>query len=304
MNHRQASKLALGPVLYHWDRDTLLNFYNGLAGSPLDIVYLGETVCSKRRLLRLKDWLNIARVLRDSGKEVVLSTLALIEAESELLTLQRICDNGEFEVEANDMATVQILSRAGQTFIGGPGLNIYNQHSLTVLADVGLKRWVLPVELSGQTFHDIQLAQPAGVTAEVFAYGRLPLAYSARCFTARAHNLPKDDCHLRCLDDPDGLLLQTREQQDFLVLNGIQTQSALTFNLAATQVSPEPGIDVLRLSPQSNHMTQIIDIFDRWRNDQLSGSAASAALNPYMPTGSCQGYWLGAAGMQTVSSAS
>jgi len=27
---------------------------------------------------------------------------------------------------------------------------------------------------------------------ELFAYGRMPLAYSARCFTARAHGRTKD----------------------------------------------------------------------------------------------------------------
>jgi hypothetical protein len=35
----------------------------------------------------------------------------------------------------------------------------------------------------------------------------------------------------RCLDDPEGLTLSTREGQAFLALNGIQTQSAQTCNL-------------------------------------------------------------------------
>jgi len=88
------------------------------------------------------------------------------------------------------------------------------------LAKQGLKRWVLPVELSRQTLADMQRLRPDGVETEVLVYGRLPLAYSARCFTARAHNLPKDDCQFRCLDYPDGLPLSTREGEDFLVLNG------------------------------------------------------------------------------------
>jgi collagenase-like PrtC family protease len=41
---------------------------------------------------------------------------------------------------------------------------------------------------------------------ELFGYGRLPLAFSARCFTARHYNLQKDDCQFRCLDHPDGLV--------------------------------------------------------------------------------------------------
>jgi len=300
MNSAHPAKLSLGPVLYHWPRETLLDLYQAMADSPLDIIYLGETVCSKRRSLRLDDWLGLARELSETGKEVVLSTLALIEAESELLALQRICENGEFMVEANDMAAVQILAATGQPFVGGPTLNVYNQHSLAVLTAAGLRRWTMPVELSRQIFRDIQAQRPAGVETEVFAYGRLPLAYSARCFTARAHDLPKDDCQLRCLDDPDGLLLQTREQQDFLVLNGIQTQSALSFNLPAAQNAPEAGIDVLRISPQSLHTRQIVDVFDQWRNGQCSGKEANEALASHMPTGVCNGYWLGEAGMQTL----
>ncbi len=89
----------------------------------------------------------------------------------------------------------------------------------------------MPVELSRTTLAAIQAERPDNVETEVFVYGRLPLAYSARCFTARHHNLPKDDCQYRCLDYPEGLTLSTREGQAFLAINGIQTQSAQTCNL-------------------------------------------------------------------------
>ena len=51
-----------------------------------------------------------------------------------------------------------------------------------------MQRWVMPVELSRDWL--VQLAQDLGkerqqFEVEVFAYGHLPLAYSARCFTAR-----------------------------------------------------------------------------------------------------------------------
>jgi len=79
-------KLALGPVLYYWDRDTMLGFYDEMADAPVDIIYLGETVCSRRHLLRLQDYLDIAERLAAAGKEVVISTQTLIESEYDVKT--------------------------------------------------------------------------------------------------------------------------------------------------------------------------------------------------------------------------
>jgi collagenase-like PrtC family protease len=290
-------RLSLGPVQYFWSRDTLLDFYAQVAEAPVDIVYLGETVCAKRRSLRLDDWLGLADDLVGAGKQVVLSTLALIEAESELKTLRRVCGNGRFLVEANDMAAVQLL--AGHVgFVAGPFVNIYNQHTLAALARLGLRRWGMPVELSRDTLGAIQAERPAGVETEIYAWGRLPLALSARCFTARAHNLPKDDCQLRCLDYPDGMTLSTREDQRFLALNGIQTQSAQTYSLLHEIDDIRAcGVDVLRISPQSRNTLQIIETFAAVLSGGLEPPAASATLAGWMPTGPCDGYWSGRPGL-------
>ena len=207
-------KLSLGPIQYFWERQRVLDFYQQAADSAADIIYLGEVICSKRRLVKLEDWLAIGKELRQSGKEIVLSSLTLLEAASEMSSLKKICANNDFMVEANDISAVQVLSAAGKDFVTGPSFNIYNGRSLKLLADKGLKRWVLPVELGLDTLKDLQDLCPQGVETEVFAFGRLPLAYSARCYTARSHNLPKDDCQFKCIDYPDGRLLETQEQQE------------------------------------------------------------------------------------------
>lgn len=292
-------KLSLGPVPYFWSRETLLEFYDRIAGTPVDIVYLGETVCSKRRPLKHADWLELAATLQAAGKEVVLSGLTLLEAGSELASLKRLCRVQEYPVEANDMAAVQLLA-GHRPFVAGPAVNIYNPRTLSVLAGLGLQRWVLPVELSRDTLADMQAQRPAGVATEVLVFGRLPLAWSARCFTARAHNLPKDDCRFRCLDYPDGLLLSTREDESFLVLNGIQTQSARTLNLVSELDDLEQlGVDVLRISPQSLHTEAVIRIFHDCLHGSCSTAAAAAELAGLMPVGPCNGYWYGAAGMDS-----
>jgi O2-independent ubiquinone biosynthesis protein UbiV len=289
-------KLSLGPLQYFWPREQVLSFYADAAAWPVDIVYLGEVVCPKRREVRLEDWLEIGAWLRDAGKEITLSTLTLLEAGSELGVLKRLCRDGRFMVEANDMAAVSVLAQVGLPFVGGPTLNIYNARTLEVLARQGMTRWVLPFELSGATAKDLIAAAPGTCPCEVFAWGRLPLAWSARCYTARAEDRPKDYCDLACIADPDGRLVRTRENEPFLALNGIQTQSALTQDLAPWLGELRAaGVQVLRLSPQSGHMAEVVQHFDALRRDAVDPQMLDE-LAALAPIGTCDGYWRGAPG--------
>ncbi|MCB1695455.1 MAG: U32 family peptidase, partial [Halioglobus sp.] len=97
-------KISVGPVLYFWPEQQLRDFYRQLESLPVDIVYLGETVCPKRREILPDQWLDIARQIAGSGKEAVLSTLTLLECRADLKKKKKMVDNGEFLVEANDMA--------------------------------------------------------------------------------------------------------------------------------------------------------------------------------------------------------
>jgi O2-independent ubiquinone biosynthesis protein UbiV len=292
-------KLSLGPLQYFWPRQHVLTFYRQATDWPVEIVYLGEVVCPKRRELHLDDWLGIGALLAAAGKEVVLSGLTLLESGSELGALRRLCRNGRWPVEANDMAAVSILARAGLPFIGGPTLNIYNTGTLTVLERQGMTRWVLPFELSGTTAAELIQGAPEECPCEVFAWGRLPLAWSARCYTARAENRPKDDCRLACLADPDGRLLRTREDEPFLVLNGIQTQSARTQDLGPWMDQMQrAGVAVLRLSPQADRMADVVQRFDALRREEAGHSTAQLPVG-LAPCGTCDGYWRGEPGFSS-----
>jgi collagenase-like PrtC family protease len=191
------------------------------------------------------------------------------------------------------MGAVRLLT-GRVPFIAGPHLNIYNNETLAWFAELGATRFVLPLELSRDTLRELQAARPAGMQTEVFAYGRMPLAFSARCFTARHHNLPKDDCQFRCLDDADGLALKTRDKQAFLTLNGIQTQSALVYDLSdSIEELRSLGVDVVRLSPQSTNMLAIIEAF----TERCAGRPG-ASLEGLRVAPPCNGYWYNVPGME------
>lgn len=286
-------KLSLGPVLFYWDRQQMLDFYADMVDLPLDVIYLGETVCSKRRDMGLDDWVGLARELaQQSSAELVLSGLTLVEAASELSSLRRLCDNGELLVEANDMGAVQYLAEKRMPFVGGPALNLYNGHALAELVNSGMRRWVPPVEISGAMIKGArdQLSE-LGVAVpeiEIFAYGHLPLAYSARCFTARAENRPKDDCQFCCQNYPEGIPLLSQEGEALFTINGIQTMSASVSNLLADYPAlVESGADLLRLSPRASGMVEVVEAFDTVRKGGL----------PPLAVDGCNGYWHGQPGM-------
>jgi collagenase-like PrtC family protease len=281
----------------------VLGFYEQIAATAADIVYLGETVCSRRHELRLADWLQIADSLAAAGKEVVLSSQVLLESGSDVNAMHKIADNGRFTVEANDMGAVHRL--AGKApFVAGPHLNLYNLPALQWMAGLGATRWVAPLEMKRDDIALLQRERGTGMDAEVFAYGRLPLAYSARCFTARHHNLPKDDCQFSCLQYPSGLPLRTREQQEFLVLNGTQTQSARVYNLLDQLPDMRAiGVAVVRLSPQPEHMREIIALFDAVLHGGEAAELASQRLQPLMPDLACNGYWHGRPGLEQSAAA-
>lgn len=286
-------KISLGPILYYWSWEETLSFYQKVVQSPIDIVYLGEVVCSRRHNVHWTQWLEIAEILKKAGKEVVLSTQTLIESESELKTLKKIIAQSPFLVEANDYGAVHLLSQQKIPFVAGASLNSYNPDTLALLAQLGAKRWLPPWENS-QTMLKA-MAVPDGIETEILAYGSIPLAHSARCFTARYYNLQKDSCQFRCLDHPDGLLVSTQEKEPLLKLNGTQIQSARATNLIEqlTALKHLPA-HVIRISPQQENMAEIVAMF----KNAISGYPVShitwQAITHHPP---CNGYWQGKAGM-------
>lgn len=289
-------QFSLGPILYFWPKTQILDFYRQAAESAFDIIYLGETVCSKRRELKFEDYLQIAHMLREAGKQVCLSSMTLLESPSELREMRKYVSNGEFMLEANDVGAIAMLHEAGLPFIAGAAINCYNQHSLRKLISMGLKRWVMPVELSGdwlaQVLNEgiIQDVRSCFET-EVFSFGHLPLAWSGRCFTARSENRAKDQCELCCINYPKGREVKSQDGTQVFVLNGIQTQSGFRYNLINQLPGMRNIVDVVRLSPEPNETFAWLEKF----RANLTG----AATQPLTSLES-NGYWLNLAGMSNA----
>lgn len=302
--------LTIGPLQYWWPRNTVIQAYAKLAEGPAEIFTLGEVTCSRRNDFTLSDWLALARDLVDAGKRVRLATLPLLMSEAELRQLRRLAEQGEFAVEAGDAAALRLLAQQDQRppFTLGPHLNIYSRAALAEHADLGADTWVAPLELALDAVGrinppDARVQGSAGeIKTEVFGFGRLPLAFSARCFTARHHRLSKDACEFRCREDADGLLLSTTEGQPFLVLNGISTQSAAVHCLISdVDALHAAGVDRVRLSPCSQDFPRVVELFDAVLNAHHPAAEALAELRTLQLPGSLvDGFAHRKAGMQRV----
>src|SRR3546814_7732633 len=135
-----------------------------------------------------------------------------------------------------------------------------------MLAEDGLHRWVPGVEQGRVLIGELKDAFVAGggtlSALEVTAWGRLVLSCSARCFTARSLDVPKDACGFRCIDYPGGMPLATREGRPFLRINGISVQGEEITDLGPELPElRELGVDILRLYPQETGMADVLGHF-------------------------------------------
>jgi collagenase-like PrtC family protease len=289
------SALTLGPILFNWTPERRRDFYFRIADeAPIDCVYLGEVVCSKREPFFVDDLPAIAERLRAAGKQVALSTLALVTTEREMDDIRRRC-GGETMIEANDVATIKTL--AGAPHIAGPFINVFNEATLDFLVRGGAVRVNTPVELSAAAVATLARHNP--VETEALVFGRQPLSLSMRCYHARAYGLHKDSCQFVCELDPDGLAADQLDGKPLLVVNGTQTLShgyAAAFDdLAPLQAA---GVTHFRLSPQTTDMVKVATLFRAALDGRIAAAEAQAALAALVsPTPFVDGYMRGRAGM-------
>ena len=299
------TELTLGPVLFEWGRDVLLRFYEEVAEMPVDRVYLGEVVCVKKNGLGLKDLEEVGRALEAAGKKVAVSTLAVVSNDEEL-GFTRDLLSLPFTIEANDVSvfgmaeeiTKAVAGGQEKTIFAGPHIKTYNPDSVEFLRSIGIKRITFPVELSGKSVrHNIEAAGMEGMEAEVFAHGKVPLAFSWRCYTERAYDLTKDECRRHCAEYPEGMELKTLEGEDVFTVNGTSVLSARPVSLIGqTEELQEMGVTALRISPGVKHTALVSELFKKRIDRSIGAEEAMAKLRATTGLEYVNGFYHGRAG--------
>ncbi|MBV2361627.1 U32 family peptidase [Thalassococcus sp. CAU 1522] len=277
--------LTVGANPYFWDTDRVCAFYGDLAAAPVARVVVGEQVCSKRLPLWQDALPDAIEALTAAGKTVALTSLALITLKRERKMTAQLFETG-LVVEINDLSALRHLPE-GREFWVGPLVNVYNEGTLRWLALQGATRICLPPELPLSSVARLaEAGRELGVAIEVWGFGRLPLAIAGRCYHARLHDRPKDNCQFVCGDDPDGRDVDTLDGQRFLTVNGVQTLSQASAS-AAYQVEAlqEAGVAALRLSPQSTEFVAICGDYAARLSGSMTADALAESLAAKVPGG-------------------
>lgn len=294
------AQLTLGPIQFHWSAEEKLDFYARIADeAPIDTVYLGEVICSKRAPFFESHYPEVIERLERGGKHVVVSSLSEVMLKREREMTAALCALDCHEVEINNAAG--LLSASGRAHRIGPLMNVYNEHTMRYLAGKGATHFSLPVELPRDVVAKLaSAAADLGLGVEVQVFGRASLALSARCYHARAHGRTKDNCQFVCEQDPDGMPLKTMAGQEFLAINGIQTLSHSYVNLV-DEVDDLVGIGVghFRLVPHRVNMVAVAGVFADRIVGRLDAREAQAHLDALeIPAPFSNGFWHGVPGVR------
>ena len=277
-----SGKLSRGSLLYNWSAEKSRDFYLRVADEmDVDRVFIGEVVCSKRQPLHEKYIAEVVERLQAAGKQVIFSTLALVMNQREIKGLKSLfAEAGDFLVEINDITLLSACE--GKNFAVGSYVNIYNEDTLRFFEELGASIVSLPFEHPRSTLKI--LAANAKSELEVQVFGRIPLAISARCYHARTYHLHKDNCQFVCEKHLDGMDVHTMDGQNFLAINGTQTQSYSYANLV--QEIPDLqsiGINNFRLSPHDADMVAIANIFRSVQQAKMETGDALHQLETLLP---------------------
>ncbi len=296
-------KLSLAPAPITWGKNELKSFYRKIAESKVDTVFVGEVVCSKRDVLSLSELKEIAGFLREHGKKVYYSSLALLTTEDEFDRIRQIVPVFD-GIEANTIGVLNLFEQDDplvkeKDLIIGSYLNIYNWQAAQYLKKFNPERIVAPFEIPHESIGDI--IGKSKVSMEVLAWGHLPTALSWRCYSARSFGRLRENCNSICFQHPDGMLLKTVDDNDLFLINGMQVLSAKTYCLIEQlDLLDSMSVEHLRIDASRDHGLELINIFDAALSKEISAQEAKEKLAPLAAHGLCNGWFWNEAGWKYV----
>ncbi|RQH06954.1 hypothetical protein [Paraburkholderia dinghuensis] len=157
-------KISIGAIAGNWTRSATMAFYDAVALSSVDIVYIGTTIHSALGGLQKRDCLAVARELIAGGKEVVLSVRAAADEWAAEGSHAWIADC-TLPVEVSDTRTLQMLAGKVPLVIGS-GVQCKDLTTLTQLVALGAKRWVTPAICRGEVVKVLTFAADAACEIE------------------------------------------------------------------------------------------------------------------------------------------
>ena len=299
------TRLTLGPIAYHWSADMRRDFYARIADeAPVDEVYLGEVICSKRAPFHEADLPATIERLERAGKTVILSSLAEVMLKRERKATENLAAMEAPEIEINNAAG--LFARGRHPHRIGPFMNAYNEATIAWMAARGATHVCLPAEMPAPAIaFAAQAARDLGLGVEVQVFGRVSLAVSARCYHARAHGRTKDNCQFVCEEDADGMPLRTTDDRPILRINGIQTLSESYVDLLPeTGRLVADGVTHLRLAPQAVDMVAVAQVFRGVLDKRTPVDEADARLARLSGDADLSnGFYHGAAGYRRIAMA-
>ncbi len=291
-------KISLGPIPYLWGPETQLKFYREIAKSPIEDIFLGEVICSRRGGFPKTLLSDIVSLLEDSGKKVYLSTLGLITNDIELESQKEIIKTG-YTIEANDFSIVNLCHEARKDFIIGPYISVYNRPSLEFLRGLGAKRVVLLPEITFSSLSHI--IKDMGIESEILAFGKPHLAFSWRCYTARMHNLTKEACQQVCSRYPGGCAVSTIDNRPIYSINGTEIMGTMNISLLEQlDIIKEAGITHVRITPQEEGTVDIASVFSRAIEGRIEKKEALELLKKITGSDFSNGWFFGEAGWRYI----
>ncbi|MBI5344398.1 MAG: U32 family peptidase, partial [Deltaproteobacteria bacterium] len=137
-----------------------------------------------------------------------------------------------------------------------------------------------------------------GIEAEVFAHGKVPLAFSWRCYASRAHGLTKTGCRHHCAEYPDGMEIRSLDGEPLFTVNGTSLLGAGIYTLIEfVDDLREIGVKALRISPQKRDTGRVVEIFRRRAKGEMTSQEALDGLKTLYDTARfSNGWYLGGAG--------